>query len=652
MEFKTARMHGNQAYLNSVKMAAGQGVASLLAVVLVIGGFSSIPTVQSIGVCYGVKGNDLPSRSEVVQMYKSKGINGMRIYYPDTDALNALRNTGINLILDVADKLPYLAASPSNADAWVRDNVKPYYPAVNIRYITVGNEVEGGATNSILLAMRNVNAALASAGLGNIKASTAVKYDVIANSYPPSAGVFRDNYMREIARYLASTNAPLLANVYPYFAYRGNPRDISLNYATFQPGTTVKDPNSGLSYNNLFDAMMDAIYAALEKASAPNVRVVVAESGWPSAEGFGASMDNAKAYNQGLINHVGRGTPKRPGALEAFIFAMFNENQKPDDPTERHFGLFYPNKTPMAAGQGVASVLAAALVVGYFVSIPTVQSIGVCYGMKGNNLPSPSDVVKMYKNNGINKMRIYDPNKAALDALRNSGIDLILGVVNDDLPGIAGSLSTAEAWVENNVKAYYPAVNIKYITVGNEVSTVVQSNVTVNSYPPSNTEFNDGNTTEIARYLEATGAPLLANVYTYFAHVEKPEDVSLNYATFQPGPTTVYDNGFTYTNLFDAMVDAMYAALEKAGAPNVKVVVSESGWPSGPEGYPAATVENARIYNQGLINHVGMGTPRKKEALETYIFAMFNENLKTGLETEKHFGLFNPDTSPVYPIKF
>uniref|UniRef100_I1NV40 Uncharacterized protein n=2 Tax=Oryza glaberrima TaxID=4538 RepID=I1NV40_ORYGL len=326
---------------------AAQGVSSVLAVVLVIGAFVSIPTVQSIGVCYGVKGNNLPPRNEVVQLYKSKGINGMRIYYPDKEALNALRNSGIALILDVGDQLSYLAASSSNAAAWVRDNVRPYYPAVNIKYIAVGNEVEGGATNSILPAIRNVNSALASSGLGAIKASTAVKFDVISNSYPPSAGVFRDAYMKDIARYLASTGAPLLANVYPYFAYRGNPRDISLNYATFRPGTTVRDPNNGLTYTNLFDAMVDAVYAALEKAGAGNVKVVVSESGWPSAGGFGASVDNARAYNQGLIDHVGRGTPKRPGALEAYIFAMFNENQKNGDPTEKNFGLFYPNKSPV-----------------------------------------------------------------------------------------------------------------------------------------------------------------------------------------------------------------------------------------------------------------------------------------------------------------
>nr|CAA77085.1 glucan endo-1,3-beta-D-glucosidase [Triticum aestivum] len=327
---------------------ATKDVASMFAVALFIGAFAAVPTsVQSIGVCYGVIGNNLPSRSDVVQLYRSKGINGMRIYFADGQALSALRNSGIGLILDIGnDQLSNIAASTSNAASWVQNNVRPYYPAVNIKYIAAGNEVQGGTTQSIVPAMRNLNAALSAAGLGAIKVSTSIRFDAVANSFPPSAGVFAQSYMTDVARLLASTGAPLLANVYPYFAYRDNPRDISLNYATFQPGTSVRDQNNGLTYTSLFDAMVDAVYAALEKAGAPGVKVVISESGWPSAGGFAASADNARTYNQGLINHVGGGTPKKREALETYIFAMFNENQKTGDATERSFGLFNPDKSP------------------------------------------------------------------------------------------------------------------------------------------------------------------------------------------------------------------------------------------------------------------------------------------------------------------
>uniref|UniRef100_J3L7S6 Glucan endo-1,3-beta-D-glucosidase n=1 Tax=Oryza brachyantha TaxID=4533 RepID=J3L7S6_ORYBR len=627
------------------------------------------------GVCYGVLGDNLPSRGDVVQLLKSEGIGAMRIYYPDKEALDALRGSGIAVTIDVGDSgaVFNLANNPAAAADWVRDNVVAYWPGVIVRYVVIGNELPAGHMGLVLPAMKNVHKALMSAGLSNsIKVSTAVKMDVVSNTFPPSNGVFRPDllqFMAPVARFLANTVSPLLVNVYPYLSYRDNPRDISLSYATFQPGATVRDDGNGLTYTNLFSAMVDSVYAALEKAGAPNVRIVVSESGWPSAGGFAASVENARNHNQGVIDNVMNGTPKRPGPLESYVFAMFNENQKTGhDETVRHFGLFNSDKTPAYA-------------ITHYPRPPVQSSIGVCYGMLGNDLPSRSEVVQMYISKGISGMRIYNPDREALDALRNSGIGLILDAGGfDAVSYLAASPSNAAAWVRDNVRPYYPAVSIKYIAVGNEVvggttesilpamrnvndalaaaglggikvSTAVKSDVIANSYPPSAGVFAYPYMKGVAQFLASTGAPLLANVYPYFAYTGNPREISLNYATFRPG-TTVRDDGsgLTYTNLFDAMVDCIYAALEKAGAGNVRVVVSESGWPSA-EGV-GASMDNARAYNQGLIDHVGRGTPKRPGQMEAYIFAMFNENQKTGASTERHFGLFYPNKSPVYQIAF
>lgn len=134
-------------------------------------------------------------------------------------------------------------------------------------------------------------------------------------SYPPSAGTFAINtmnFMIPIARYLNSIGAPLLAIVYPYFSYIGDPINISLAYALFT-STSVVGRDGNLSYINLFD---DALHASLKKAGAPQVPVVVSESGWPSDGNAGvASIHNAQVYNTKLIEHVlsNGGTPKRPG---------------------------------------------------------------------------------------------------------------------------------------------------------------------------------------------------------------------------------------------------------------------------------------------------------------------------------------------------
>ncbi|KAI5002240.1 hypothetical protein ZWY2020_026890 [Hordeum vulgare] len=329
-----------------------QGVASklMLAVALVLVALAAFPAVHSIGVCNGVLGNNLPAPSDVVTLYRSKRIDAMRIYEPESKVLTALSGTGIAVLMDVGPALPSLASSPSAAAAWVKANVSSF-PGVSFRYIAVGNEVmDSAGQQTILPAMRNVQRALAAAGLAGIKVSTSVRFDVFNNTSPPSNGVLADKsgFLRPILNFLASSGAPLLANVYPYFAYKGNPRDIQLSFATFVPGSTTVNDN-GLTYTNLFDAMVDSIYAALEKAGTPGVKVVISESGWPSDQGFGATAQNARAYNQGLINHVGNGTPKKSGALETYIFAMFNENLKDGDELEKNFGLFKPNMSPAYA---------------------------------------------------------------------------------------------------------------------------------------------------------------------------------------------------------------------------------------------------------------------------------------------------------------
>ncbi|GLJ54391.1 hypothetical protein SUGI_1168210 [Cryptomeria japonica] len=98
--------------------------------------------------------------------------------------------------------------------------------------------------------------------------------------------------------------------------------------------------------------MVDTIYSAMEALGCTNIPIVVAGSGWPSygtgENVYVATMENAQMYNNNLIKRVlsNIGTPKRPGkSMEVFIFTLLKENMKGGDETERHFGLFYPNKT-------------------------------------------------------------------------------------------------------------------------------------------------------------------------------------------------------------------------------------------------------------------------------------------------------------------
>ncbi|XP_010921895.1 glucan endo-1,3-beta-glucosidase [Elaeis guineensis] len=333
---------------------ACQSIVSMACIALLLGALMAFPTsVQPIGVCYGTLANNLPPSSEVVELYKSNNIELMRLYYPIPDALQALRGSNIKLLLDVPNEdLQLLASDPSAASYWVQTNVTAYWPDVSFRYIAVGNEVmRGDKAQYVLPAMQNIYSALSSGGLQDqIKVSTSVSQEVLGLTFPPSHGDFSPvakQNLEPVVQFLLKNGAPLLVNVYPYFVYIYNKQDITnISYALFTSSwTVVKDGQ--YSYQNLFDAYMDALYSALEQIGGSAVEIVVSESGWPSAGGDSATIGNAQTYNQNLINHVSKGTPKRPGkAIEAYIFAMFNENQKPAG-VEQHWGLFYPNEQPV-----------------------------------------------------------------------------------------------------------------------------------------------------------------------------------------------------------------------------------------------------------------------------------------------------------------
>uniref|UniRef100_A0A0D9VYC9 Glucan endo-1,3-beta-D-glucosidase n=1 Tax=Leersia perrieri TaxID=77586 RepID=A0A0D9VYC9_9ORYZ len=107
--------------------------------------------------------------------------------------------------------------------------------------------------------------------------------------------------------------------------------------------------------------------------------------------------------------------------------------------------------------------------------------------------------------------------------------------------------------------------------------------------------------------------------------------------------------------MFDAQVDAVRAALDAKGYKDVEIVVAETGWPhaGGDDEAGAATVENARAFVAGLVSHLRSmaGSPRMPgKPVDTYLFAVYDEDLKPGKPSEKSFGLFQTGTlAETYP---
>ncbi|XP_031267861.1 probable glucan endo-1,3-beta-glucosidase BG4 [Pistacia vera] len=307
----------------------------------------------NIGVNYGMLGDDILDAIEVVKILKMYSIDNLRILAPDHATLEALRKSNIKLCLGIRNEdLPYLATRQKDMNEWFAENVQPYVEDVIFSYITVGHEtIPSDYAPFILPVMQDLQTLLHSHGLDSIKVSTVISTATLGTSSPPSHGIFSTETrvtMIDVLKFLKNTNSPLLINVYPYFVVAEDPVNVRLDYALFTAkDVVVKDGN--LSYYNMFEAIVDSFFWAMEKEGFSDVEVVISESGWPSAgNGNLTTPEMAYTYNYHFVRRVQNfGTPKRPQAsLEGFIYELFNENRK-GTTVEQNFGIMYPNKQPV-----------------------------------------------------------------------------------------------------------------------------------------------------------------------------------------------------------------------------------------------------------------------------------------------------------------
>lgn len=314
--------------------------------------------------------------------------------------------------------------------------------------------------------------------------------------------------------------------------------------------------------------------------------------------------------------------------------------------------------------------------------------VGICYGRFANNLPSLQEVVQFVTNQSFSKIRIFDSNESVIQAFANTNIELVIGIPNGDLPEFQTE-QQADAWVTSYLAPLIHATNITTIAVGSEVLTnspnyvpyllpamvnlhtgltksglATQVTVTTahsmsilqQSFPPSTATFNESlSITPLLDFLQSIGSYVMINAYPYHAFTNDASKVSLDYAMFQPQQPVVDPfTNLVYFNLLDAQLDALYYAMEDVGHPELDVVVSETGWPTkGDADEQGASVDNAETYNNRLRDRVlsDNGTPhRPNKPLDVYIFAIFDEDMKPGAESERNWGLYYANKTSKYPF--
>jgi exo-beta-1,3-glucanase (GH17 family) len=320
--------------------------------------------------------------------------------------------------------------------------------------------------------------------------------------------------------------------------------------------------------------------------------------------------------------------------------------------------------------------------------------MGVNYGLVGNDLPAPTEAVKLVSGLGIGRVRLFAPDAATLLALGGSGLQVVIGMGNDAIPPLTDA-AAADQWILTNIVPYVPSTNITTILVGNELfsdtslsavwlqlvpamqnlrtslqnrglsniklSTAAELNTLGWSYPPSKGVFRTDIAvpvmTPLLSFLNDTDSYLFINVYPYFGWRDDQSYIPMDYALFTRQTPFIVDGNHSYYNLLDAQLDAVAAAMERVAFGNVRLAISETGWPTvGAAGNVGSdTTTNAKTYNTNLISYIlsKKGTPRRPGIfIPTFVFALFNENLKPGGVAEQHWGVLYPNGTQVYPLQW
>ncbi|KAL7144106.1 hypothetical protein ABFS83_08G236500 [Erythranthe nasuta] len=338
---------------------------------------------------------------------------------------------------------------------------------------------------------------------------------------------------------------------------------------------------------------------------------------------------------------------------------------------------------------------AAALVVVVAVQLmAAADGMGVNWGTQASQNLHPSIIVQMLKDNNINKIKLFDSDSWVVKYFAGTGIDVMLGIPNNQLASLAKDYDNAKDWVKQNLTKhlYDGGVNIRYVAVGNEpfLKSYNGSNLAttfpalkniqrainehglgdkVKATIPQNADVYDSGTdgpsagnfrsdirdlmTQIVSFFQENGSPFLVNIYPFLSLYGNP-DFPVEFAFFDGGAAPVVDGGISYTNMLDANLDTLVWSLKKAGATGVKVIIGEIGWPTDGDG--SATVDLAKRFYDGLFKKMATkkGTPLYQEDIEYYLFSLTDENQKSVApgDFERHWGVFQYDGKPKFLMDF
>ncbi|KAI3472238.1 hypothetical protein Pfo_029726 [Paulownia fortunei] len=315
-------------------------------------------------------------------------------------------------------------------------------------------------------------------------------------------------------------------------------------------------------------------------------------------------------------------------------------------------------------------------------------AIGMNWGRQSAQRLIPSTVVDLLLQNGVPEARVYTSQEDIMQAFAGSGIGLTLSVFHINQ---ITTYDEAKAWVQEKLP-YFSSANIRRVYLGNYVFdkgltdktfldsaiktlefmqnalndagygdqikatlpnayTIIKDNIT----RPSEAEFRDEIKEEMnrtIRFLQENNAPFVLEMFPIQYVSENNLDPSFAFPDNKSTYVVRDINGALYTNVFEFMYDAFVWALQKTGAPDLKIVVGQVGWPT--DGYPGANSSTAERFYKSLLPLVASnkGTPMRPGApIDTYVHCLTDEHsMPYNYPFARHWGIYRSNGEPKYKI--
>ncbi|XP_047325208.1 glucan endo-1,3-beta-glucosidase 8-like [Impatiens glandulifera] len=324
------------------------------------------------------------------------------------------------------------------------------------------------------------------------------------------------------------------------------------------------------------------------------------------------------------------------------------------------------------------------------VSSRSVNAVGVNFGTQASHTLLPSILVKLLRDNGISKVKLFDSDSWYMNAFAGSGIEVMPGIPNKELQRLSDDYDNARDWVEQNITKHLhdKGVKIKYVAVGNEpflkgyngsyLKTTLPAikniqkalneagHTQIKATTPLNADVYDGTVPssgdfrsdikpimlELVHYLNSIHSPFIVNIYPFISFYQQSANFPIEYAMFDGGAQGIDDKGTHYDNMLDANLDTLSWSLKKAGASKMKIIIGEIGWPT--DGDVHANVTIAKRFYNGFFKKMASkkGTPQRPGPIDYYIFGLIDEDMKSIAPGtfERHWGMFYYDGKPKFNI--